>query len=500
LGTYTILLILILLFFLLLALECPVAFALATVGAAGILLTTGFTPANSTLAAGPYNLTSRYTLVVIPMYILLGMFALHGGIADQVYEVVHAFTRRLPGGLGVATVMASAGFAAVTGSTVATAATMGRIAVGKMAEYGYPRSFAAAIVGASGTLGALIPPSIILVVYAIISEQSIAALLLAGVIPGLISAVIYSIYIVFAVHRAVRKGKGWGERPSRDAGARGDHVATDAGSTHEHEDAGGPRVPLSVTVSTASEQVREKNRGRGLLRRRGSSATGPRERLPYRGPVRALIIFGIVVGGLYGGLFTATESGGLGASVALAMLLWERRRGYSEPLRKVLGNALRESASLTSMVFIILVGSGVFAFYLVSAGIPADFTRFILALDVPPLLIVAVLLLAMIPLGMALDSLSILVITVPLTFPVVTALGFDGIWFGILVVKMVELGLITPPVGINVFVVAGAAGDVSVEETFRQIAPFGVLDVLTTALLFAFPSLILWLPTAFGLL
>jgi tripartite ATP-independent transporter DctM subunit len=433
----TILVIVALIFAVLLVSEVPIAFVLALAGAIGILLTRGLDVTTAAVGNVPYTAVANYSLSIVPMYVLVGVFAVFARIAEHVYTVADRLLFRVRGGLGVATISACAGFAAVTGSSVATAATIGRLAIEEMRKRGYSDTVAAGLVAAAGTLGIMIPPSIILAIYGILTRESIASLLLAGIIPGIVSAVFYIVYIVI-------KGTGKGKR--------------------------------TTDLDVMKRSVRS---------------------LPWRGVIRVAIIFLLVMGGVYGGWFTVTESGALGAFFALIIMLIELR---SEGIRRVLAvlkAAFLEVAAVTSMSFFIFIGSSIFTFYLVSAGIPTAFLRWVTSLQAAPVLVVALLLLVLIPMGMALDSLSILVIFVPLTYPVVSALGFDGIWFGILVVKGIELGQISPPVGINAYVVSGVSG-IPPERVFRGIWPFASLDVALGVVLFLFPAIILWLPNLVG--
>ena len=432
-ATGTILIIVVVVFFVLLASEVPIGFCLALAGAVGIALDRGFSVSAATAAGTSFSAVGNYSLSIVPMYILVGLFALYARIAEHVYQVADRVLSRVRGGLGVATISACAGFAAVTGSSVATAATIGRLAIDEMRKRGYPVSLAAGMVAAAGTLGILIPPSIILAIYGVLTGESIAALLAAGIIPGILSALIYSTYIV----------------------AKG---TPDSGN--------------DATEKDPSQLWRN---------------------LPWRGVFRVGVLFIIVMAGVYTGVFTVTKSGALAAFFALIIMIIELRKEGFRSMVSSAKAALEEVAATTSMTFFVFVGSSIFTFFMVSAGIPTAFTRWVATLDIAPTLIVAVLLLALIPMGMALDSLSILIIFVPLTYPVVTAMGFSGIWYAILVVKGIELGQITPPVGINVYVVAGVSG-VSPEQTFRGIAPFALMDVITAGTLFFFPQIILWLP------
>ncbi len=446
----------------LLAIRMPVAFALGLSGAVGLLLLRDFDFATNMLGAVPFDQSSKFTLTIIPMFILMGMFAVKARIAEQVYAVAAHLFRRLPGGLGVATVMACAGFAAVSGSSIGTAATMSRLSVGEMRKHGYPVPLATASVAVAGTLGVLIPPSVILVLYAIMTGESVAKVLAAGIIPGILSTLVYSGYMIFAA-RGVR---------------RPEAADLQAGIAAAAEDASGGfhtslRAPDAADGTPAKVRLRD---------------------LPIRGLVRVVLLFLIVLGGMYSGIFTATESAAIGALAAGVMLVAEMyKEGWRATLRAMV-DALKETAGTTSMVFAIVVGSTLLSVFFVAARVPQLLTQAVLDAGLNPYLTMGVMLATLIPLGMALESLSILVITVPLLYPVATALGFDGIWLAILVVKLIEIGMVTPPVGINCFVVAGTSG-VKVATIFKGVLPFVLLDLAVTALLFAVPQVTLWLPS-----
>jgi C4-dicarboxylate transporter, DctM subunit len=435
----------------------PVAFALATAGIIGIVISRGSNVAASTIGTLPYGSTARFTLIVIPMFILMGLLASYARVAEDTFRISNRLLRRLPGGLALASIAACAGFGAVSGSSVATAATVGRLSVTEMRKHGYDTAFAAGVVGAAGTLGVLIPPSIILVLYGIITGESIRLLLTAGIIPGLLSAVIYGAVVIW---RAKRSDKIFQSPVS--VAADGTQAANPSSGAPTDQDFG--------------------------------PAIGDEDRKGYGGLVKIAILFTIVMGGIYFGIFTATEAAAMGAAAALLMLLFDVFRVGPAKLVRNLFDSLAETASVTSFIFMILVGASIFTFFLVSAGVPSRFTGWVLALEISPLMIVALLLLIMVPLGMFLDPVSIMLIVLPLAYPVVDGLGFSGIWFGILVVKTIEIGLITPPVGINAYIISGAA-DVSVEDAFKGILYFLPADAATTVVLFAFPSIVLWLPS-----
>lgn len=437
-GTGTIFIIVVLVFFGVMAMEVPIGFCLAIAGGLGVALTKGVPIASAVMSGTPYAAVASYDLAIIPMYIMVGLFALYARIAGQVFQVADRLSRRIPNGLGIATIAACAAFAAVSGSSVATAATIGRLSIGEMRQRGYSDRLAAGLVAAGGTLGILIPPSIILAIYGILTQQSIGTLLIAGIVPGILSALNYMWYI--------------GVRGIRNK-----------------------RTDWKVVDDTVGNTLRS-------LRK-----------LPWRGVVRVGILFVVVMIGVFTGLLTVTESGALASFVAFLFILYELRRKGLKGILQNLNRAVQEVASTTSMSFFVFVGSSIFTFYLVLAGIPQDFTQWIVSIHASPLLVVALLLVALLPLGMALDSLSITVIFVPLAYPVVHALGFDLIWFGILFVKLIEIGQVTPPVGINVYIVSGVSG-VPATEAFMGIMPFVALDILMTAVLFIFPGIIHWLP------
>lgn len=447
----------ILLLLALLATRMPVAFALAISGGLGLLLLRDFDFATNMLGSIPFGETAKYSLTIIPMFILMGMFAMHAKIAEQVYALAaHAF-RKLPGGLAVATVMACAGFAAVSGSSIGTTATMSKLSVGEMRKHGYPMPLATASVAVAGTLGVLIPPSIILVLYSIMTSESVAKMLAAGIVPGIMSAVVYAVYVMWAGRKVVS--------------------------------------PQAADLSGALGEVQAQAEERGAVATKVKAAT-PKVRLrdlPKRGLLYVAILFAVVLGGMYSGIVTPTESAAVGALAAFIMLLIENARGGVKATMGAIADSLKETAATTSMVFGIIVGSAVLSVFFVAAKVPQMLTSSVVEWGLNPHLTMAILLAALLPLGMALESLSILVITVPLLHPVAMEFGFENIWLGILIVKLVEIGMVTPPVGISCFVVSGTSG-VKVVEVFKGVLPFVLLDLGIVAVLFAFPQITMWLP------
>ncbi|ALJ20855.1 TRAP transporter large permease [Microbacterium sp. No. 7] len=450
-------------FFIALAIRVPVAFSLLLGGGVGIFLIQGERIMGATLKAAPVEAIASYGLIVVPLFILMGAFAANGALARDLFVVANRFMHRVPGGLGLAALAASAGFAAITGSSTANVAAMGKMAVDEMRKYGYPLVLAAGIIGSAGTLGVLIPPSVILVLYALTAGESVGGMLLAGVLPGLVSILAYGAIILWQVRRVP---------------AVVEEAAVIGADLRERVDAAAAARAADEALAAEATPV----------------ATKPgREKLPYGAVVQTGVLFLIVMGGIFGGIFTATESAAFGALAAgLFMVVYALRTRSG--LWKLLFSALQESVSITSMVFMLLIGSTVFASFLLVADAPDAIFDWVTHLSLPPWLVVVFFLLALIPMGMFLDGISMLLIWVPLSYPVVTELGFDGIWYGILVVKMIEIGLLTPPVGMNVFVIAGAVRDLTVAQGFRGVAPFILGDVLAVAVLFAFPQITLVLP------
>ncbi|TCL08329.1 tripartite ATP-independent transporter DctM subunit [Shimia isoporae] len=405
-----------------------VVFAAAIVGLVGLVELLGWAPAAGIVGTVPHAKSSTYALSVLPMFIFIGFMAFHAGMTQQLFDAARKWLGWMPGGLAVATVFATAGFAAVSGASTATSAVFARVAIPEMLRYGYDKKLAAGVVAAGGTLATLIPPSAIIVIYAIIVEESVGKLLLAGFLPGLVSALIYAgIIIVWAMVR--------------------------------------PTDAPSVSGYSWKERF---------------------ESLPGVSPI--FIVIFIIISAIYGGWATPTEAGALGAAVVFLVALL---RGTS--LKDIKGS-LMESARLTVMIFSLIWGVLIFVRFLGFSGVPEAFTAWIVQLDTHPMVIMICILLAYAVLGMFMDAIGMLLLTLPVVYPAVIALGFDSIWFGIIVVKMAEVCLITPPIGLNCFVVNGVRPDISLGQVFRGIALFFVADVITIAVLLAFPEIVTWLP------
>ena len=413
----------------LIALGVPIAFAMTAVGMAGVAAIIGVAPMMSMLGQVFFDNGMSYTLSVMPLFVLMGNFVVQAGLADELYAASNAWLRHRRGGLAMATVVACGGFSSVCGSSLATAATMARVAMQPMRRYGYSDQLAAGSIAAGGTLGILIPPSIVLVLYGILTRQDIGKLFLAGIVPGIVGIIGYMI--------AVRLSLWW---------------------TGEHSGML-PKLPLD-------------ERFRAL-----------------KGVVGVLALFSLVMGGIYFGVFTATEAAGIGAGGALLLTLARRRLGWIE-----LWTILVDTAKMTSLMFFVLFGAIMFSNFVNLAGLPDDLRQIILAIGARPEMVLLAILVIYLLLGAVLESLSMMLLTVPIFYPVVAALGVDLIWFGIFVVVAIEISLITPPVGLNVFVLKTIIRDIDTKTIFKGVIPFVLIDIVRILLLMAVPMLALAIP------
>ena len=401
----------------------------AIVGVIGVVYIIGWNAGAGIGGTVPHSKSVNYALSVLPMFILIGFIAYHAGLTHALFRAAKAWVGWVPGGLAVASVFATAGFAAVSGASTATAAVFSRVAIPHMLDAGYDRRLAAGVVAAGGTLASLIPPSAILVIYAIIVEESVGTLIMAGFVPGVVSALVYAALIIGQCKLKPELG-----RPI-------------------------PSPPMKEKLAS----------------------------LPGTLPIIAVVA--IIFYSMYSGTATPTEAGALGAFVVLIMAIV---RGMSW---KNLRSALEETARLTVMIFALIWGILIFVRFLGYAGLPQAFAEWIVTLPFPPIIIMIGILLGYAVLGMFMDAIGMLLLTLPVVYPAVIALGYDPIWFGIIVVKMCEVCLITPPVGLNCYVVAAVRRDIPLGDVFRGIAPFFVADVATIGLFLAFPGIILWLPS-----
>lgn len=456
-------------------LRTPIAFALGASGAIGIVLLRSFDVAVQTMGTVSYTAVAKQSLLIVPMFVLMGGLAFQAGLARDVFGLMARLAGRLRSAMPIATVLACAGFATVTGSSVATVAAFAKSTIGEMQRRGFSTKFASGLLATSGTLGVLIPPSIVLVMYAIVSGESVGQMLIAGVVPGLITVVVYSASVVVLVHLFPRFTQS-NVQVAEESAERG-HRQMD--SVAESSTAALQRTQLEVEQPPSP---------------RGNDLAASRLRTELRGVAFTVLIFSIVVAGVFFGVFTATESAAIAALVATGVLF---ARGGRHPRRAGAAflEASRDTASTIGMIFAILVGASIFGTFLVSAGVPRAIAEGVLSWGLPSFAVLLVFLLVLLLLGTLLDGISIILLTVPIMYPIITELGFSGIWFGVIVVKFIELGLITPPLGLNAFVISGVMPHIKVETVFKGLVPFYVVDMIATAILIAFPVLTLFLPT-----
>lgn len=457
----------------------PLWLALAVSGAVSLLLLNGPNMAVSVVGAAAYNSTASYALVIIPMFVLMGVLAGRAGLAADIFAIAQRLTRRIPGGLGVATILACGGFSAVTGSTSATVATIGRISVDQMIRRGYRPNAAAALVALGATLGVLIPPSVLMVIFGILTSQSVGRLLLAGLIPGLITMIFYMAAVVLFHARGYFEPK---TEKERAIVAQFSDALTEA---------------LDGTSATTSEGAETSATSGGTTTTRTRVAAPIRDRVTgsnIRGALLIGLLFVIVIGGMYSGLFTSTEAGAVAAATALVIAITRNARGGVKNLFTSLKDSFVEAGAVSSMIFALMFGGAIFAFFLLKTGLPSEIAKGVVSTGLPALAVIIISLVMLIILGALLDEVTILLIVLPLLWPVLDQLGVDGIWYGVLAMKATSLGLIAPPVGINVFVASGVSKHVSTEGIYKAILPFFLVELVVIALLIAVPQISTFLP------
>ncbi|MCA8929663.1 MAG: TRAP transporter large permease [Alphaproteobacteria bacterium] len=406
--------------------------ALGLCGVLGTLLVIGFDAAIAQMATIPFSTTNSFTLAVIPLFILMGSLATQAGLTADLYRAAYNWLGRLPGGLAMATTLASAAFGAASGSTVVNAAVFTRMALPQMTAFGYDKRLSAGCIAASGTLASLIPPSILMVIYAILTEQSIAFLLMAGLLPGLLSGAMY-MGAIYGIARV---------RPEM-----------------------APRATEAIS-----------------LRQKVQSLSGV---------WGVALLFTLVIGGIYAGFFVPTYAGAVGAFGAFLIVLGKRRLDRGTTVA-----TLKDAGVTTSVIFIIVIGGIIFARYLTYTGLVTEITDGLLALDLNKYAYLFAFALIYLVLGMLIDPIAIMVITLPVMFPILTGAGFDPIWLGVISIKLAEMSLMTPPVGLNVYVVRSASPiPLKLEEVFAGVMPFLAVDVVTLLLLIFIPDITLFLPT-----
>jgi len=407
----------------------PVGFVMAIVGFMGMTYLNGFGSGVSLFGRVPYSTTANHAMSVLPLFILMGALCFHSGVSREIYYTVYRWLGNLPGGLAMATIGACAGFAAVSGSSVASTAAMGTVAMPEMRRYNYAPTLATGCIAAGSSIGILIPPSVMLVVYGILAEQSIGQLFLAGFIPGILEALFYMVTIYILCKR-------------------------------------NPKLGPPGPTTTVKEKI-----------------------FALKDTWAVLVLFILVIGGIYLGLFTPTEAAGIGAFGALLLALLRKKLKWSS-----FSSSLVETGQTTSMAFIILIGSVMLGYFLTVTRLPFGLADIVSNLDVNRYVILTIVIFIYVFLGAIMSAIAMIMITVPIFAPIINALGFDPIWFGIILVRVCEIGQITPPVGINVYVMKGIAKDVPLYTIFRGTLPFLLADVLHVLLLIAFPQISLFLP------
>lgn len=415
--------------FVLMLLRVPVGMAMGLVGVVGYSMIAGTGPALKLVGQTSMRTVTDYTFGVIPMFMLMGAFVSVSGVSKELFRAANACVGHLRGGLGMATVMACGGFAAICGSSVATAATFSTVAYPEMRRYGYPQSFSTGVIAAGGTLGAMLPPSTVLAVYAVITQQDIGKLFMAGVLPGLLAMAMYVLTIGAIVM----------VKPNLLPA--------------------GPARPWAERLSALKD-------------------VWP-----------SLVLFAFVIGGLYGGLFTPTEAGGMGAGGAFLLGLLRRKLD-----RAGIRHALLQATRTAAAVFTVLIGALLFGYFLTITQTPQKLTGWVTGLGLNRYTVLALIMVMYLLLGCLMDAMAMIILTVPIIFPVIQQLGFDPIWFGVIIVMTVELGLIHPPVGMNVFVIKSVVPEVSFTTIFKGVIPFVITDIIRLVILIAFPIIALWLP------
>lgn len=411
-------------------LRMPVAFAMALVGFVGFAYLTTPEAALSLLGLDIFDQFSSYPLSVIPMFILMGTFAFASGISKRLFQTAYAWIGHYRGGLTVATVFACAGFGAICGSSTATAATMGKIALPEMKKYNYDDTLATGTVAAAGTLGILIPPSTVLIIYGYLTEQSIGKLFSAGILPGILLSILFAATVAFLCWRNPAIGP--------------------------------PGEPTSW---------KEKLKA-------------------FTGIIEALLLFILAIGGLFGGLFSPTQAGAIGAGGALIIGLARRQLSW-----RTFIEAIKEALRTSCMVIFIITGAVIFGHFMSVSRIPFILADWLGVLPIPPMAVLGVIVIIYFIGGFFMDAMGLIVVTVPIFFPIVQKLGFDPIWFGVIIVLVSEMGVITPPVGVNVFVIKGIAPDIPLYRIFKGILPFLLALIVFTILLMIFPQIATFLPS-----
>ena len=406
----------------------PIAYATAFTGMVGLYLLRGLDVTIGLAGIIPHAASAHYSLSVLPLFIAIGFLAMHAGITTSAYNAARVWVGRAPGGLATATIFASAGFAAVSGASTASTAVFTKLALPEMESRGYNRSLAAGVVAVGGTLAALIPPSAILVIYGIVVEESIGALLLAGFVPGVISIVVYLIVITIVV--TIK-----------------------------------PELAPKLERTSMMEKLRTIPQLAGIA-----------------------LVVGVILVGIYFGIMTPTEAAAVATAIMLVMAL-AKKIGFDD-----FRSGILDTIKTTVMIFMVIWGVLVFVRFLAFTGLPASITETIVGLDVSRGVILLIIIIMYLLLGMVLDGIGMMMLTLPVIYPTIIGLGYDPIWFGVLLVKLIEIGVVTPPVGLNCYVVNGIRPDIPLHEVFKGVAPFLVGEVVIIGIIVLFPDLVLMLP------
>lgn len=413
--------------FVMIGLRVPIGIAMGLVGVFGFAAIRGISPALSLLAASPIRVIADFNLTLVPFFILMGVFATNSGMSRELFRAGNAWLGHLRGGLALSTIAACAGFAAICGSSVATAATMTKVALPEMRRFGYKESAATGVIAAGGTLGILIPPSVVLVVYAYITETDVGQLFVAGILPGALAVIFYMATVLIAHRKSLPKN---GTFSFREA-----------------------ITSLSGIWAVA-------------------------------------ILFIAVIFSIYFGVATPTEAAAVGALLTMVIGIVRRKLDT-----RMIIDSLVESLRISVTVYTVLIGAILFGYFLAITQAPQKITQFLVGLDLSAHGTLGLILLFFVFMGCILDTMAMIILLVPIVFPVIIQLGFDPVWFGIIIVMTAELGLITPPVGINVFVINSIAKDVKLTTIFKGVIPFIFSDLIRMAVLVAFPVIVLWLPS-----
>ncbi len=408
----------------------PVGFLMAIIGFLGFAAVVSWDAALRLIANDMFSTFSSYNLTVIPLFVLMGQLAFHSGISSRLFDVAYRFIGRLPGGLAIATIGACAGFSAICGSTNATAATMAAATLPEMKRYNYKPELATGVVAAGGSLGILIPPSVVFIVYGILTEQSIGKLFLAGIVPGILLTIMFMVSIVI-----------W--------------------------------VSLKPELGPKGTAFSFKDKMASLV-----------------GLGEVIVLFSMVMGGLFAGIFTPTEAGAIGAFGTLVISMVRKKLSWSGFVA-----AVNETTRITCMIMVIVAGATIFGHFLAVTRIPFDIAQWIAGFNLPGAVIMLMMLVLYFVGGCFIDALALVMLTIPIFYPVVTHLGYDPIWFGVIIVLITQIGVITPPVGVNVYVVSGVARDVPLHVIFKGIIPMLIALIILTLLLIPFPQIALFLPS-----